>query len=235
MKNRKFYKKIKLNCKICNGEFEVCFSRQKKAKFCSKICKNKSQERKIPWNKGKKFPQYSGKNNPNYGKQIATEIKEKIRINNFKRYASGEKFGFQKGNQLWKLQKTFRKSPETIKKIRIKLIGKIPWNKGKRLLQISGEKHPGWKGGFPKCIDCEKCLSQRKAVRCKKCNNKFRIGFNSQSWEGGKTPLYKMIRTFPEDKQWKKDILRRDNYACQECFAKGEKLNVHHKNIPWLL
>jgi 5-methylcytosine-specific restriction endonuclease McrA len=60
--------------------------------------------------------------------------------------------GFQKGH---KFGKRFEK-------------GIIPWNKGLKGLNAK-EKSPNWKGGKPKCIDCEYQLSSRYAKRCKSC------------------------------------------------------------------
>lgn len=34
------------------------------------------------------------------------------------------------------------------------------------------ERHPNWKGGFPKCIDCKKQLKNRYAKRCRCCSMK---------------------------------------------------------------
>lgn len=50
--------------------------------------------------------------------------------------------------------------------------GNIPWNKGKKLPQYSGENHPNWKGGLPKCNKCQKELSWYRGKMCIDCNNK---------------------------------------------------------------
>lgn len=39
----------------------------------------------IPWNKGKKFPEFSGKNNPLFGIPRSKEVKEKLRIANLEK------------------------------------------------------------------------------------------------------------------------------------------------------
>ncbi len=39
---------------------------------------SKAKENYIPWNKGKKLPQFSGKNNPFYGKKHSEESKRKM-------------------------------------------------------------------------------------------------------------------------------------------------------------
>jgi len=59
------------------------------------------------------------------------------------------------------------------------------------------------------------------SVRGKKCH----------TWKGGITPLAFFIKnTLPEAKTWKKKILERDNYTCQECGKRGVALDIHHCN-----
>jgi len=51
--------------------------------------------------------------------------------------------------------------------------GIIPWNKGKKLPQLSGVLHANWKGGPKhKCLDCPAMVSSRKTKRCNKCAGK---------------------------------------------------------------
>jgi hypothetical protein len=68
--------RIKIKCKICKNIFYdfSCNNR----KFCSKPCADRGRSIQLigkslpwmvgrkPWNKGKKFPQYSGVNNPSW-------------------------------------------------------------------------------------------------------------------------------------------------------------------------
>jgi hypothetical protein len=39
-----------------------------------------------------------------------------------------------------------------------------------------GENNNFWKGGFPKCADCDKKVKDRRAKRCFRCNAKAMIG-----------------------------------------------------------
>uniref|UniRef100_A0A6M3JP02 Putative HNH endonuclease n=1 Tax=viral metagenome TaxID=1070528 RepID=A0A6M3JP02_9ZZZZ len=45
---------------------------------------------------------------------------------------------------------------------------------------------------------------------------------------GGITPLHCLIRKSLEYKQWRKQVFKRDNYTCQECYKRGVKLHSHH-------
>ena len=60
--------------------------------------------------------------------------------------------------------------------------GQVPWNKGIKYLQISGKKHPSWKGGITKLNnrirECQEYLQwrsnvfQRDNLTCRTCNGR---------------------------------------------------------------
>jgi len=54
-------------------------------------------------------------------------------------------------------------------------------------------------------------------------------GNKSYSWKGGITPLNKTLKYSIEYVLWREKIFKRDNYTCQECLKKGNKLHPHHK------
>ena len=53
-------------------------------------------------------------------------------------------------------------------------------------------------------------------------------GENSSRWDGGKTPLNKMIRESFEYREWIYKVFKRDNYTCQKCKRHGGYLEAHH-------
>ena len=60
-----FYKyMITKICLTCGKKFEVQFYRKDTAKFCSAKCHYKFKVGQPAWNKGKKYPQITGKNHP---------------------------------------------------------------------------------------------------------------------------------------------------------------------------
>ncbi len=81
--------------------------------------KNNPMYGKVPWNKGKKFPEYSGMNHPNYGKLMSEEQKKKISLK-----VSGENnHNYGKKRPEHSIKLSGRKN--------IKRQGIPPWNKGK--------------------------------------------------------------------------------------------------------
>ena len=126
--------------------------------------------------------------------------------------------------------------------------GMIPWNKGKNGVQVSTrkgkvgrkhtdaekeavslkmskEKHPLWKGGLPKCLDCGKELSNYNNKECSNCCRM--TGKRNGNWKEGVTSIDKLCRSMPEYKQWRSDCFQRDNWTCQTCGKKGY-VTVHH-------
>lgn len=62
------------------------------------------------------------------------------------------------------------------------------------LYGIRGNKHPSWKGGLPKCVDCGKTLSIYYVKRCKSCENKRRFKDPKNNPMYGKCPSWKRIK-----------------------------------------
>ena len=58
---------------------------------------------------------------------------------------------------------------------------------------------------------------------------KFLKGESNPSWAGG---IYRTLRQnimkLPEYYQWRKGVLKRDHYTCQNCFKIGGELEVDH-------
>lgn len=98
---------------------------------------------------------------------------------------------------------------------------------GKKLI---GEKNPAWKGGLPKCRDCGKKLTAYTATFCHRCQFK---GDRSYSWQGGITKLNLLIRKCPQNKAWKKAVLKNDDYTCSICKKRGGKLHVDHYPVAF--
>lgn len=135
--------------------------------------------------------------------------------------------------------------------------GKIsPWQKGKKLPQITGKNNPFW---GKKHTDESKekmrqaSLKQEHAPHTDETKLKLRIahlgmkkgiklteehrkkigdgvrGSKSYLWKGGITPFRKFLRTCFEYNEWRKAIFKRDNYTCIiGGLEHGNKLNADH-------
>ncbi len=98
-------------------------------------------------------------------------------------------------------------SLESRKKMSITRTGRSAWNKGKT-------------GYFKQSLEARKKIGD--ANRGEKCN----------FWKGGISHIYKSKRqlamTTIKYRIWRDKVFERDNYTCQECGERGEKLNAHH-------
>lgn len=109
--------------------------------------------------------------------------------------------------------------------------GLIPWNKGKKGVQIAWNKgtkgvckvnsgsfitnerrSPGTefkKGGVP--------LNKGKKYKINNTENYGKVGDKHWNWQGGITPENMRIRQSLEYKLWRTAVFERDNYTCVEC------------------
>jgi len=87
--------------------------------------------------------------------------------------------------------------------------------KGHKLSPINpfGTNARNWKGGLPKCMDCEEPLSNYNGKRCKECECKRRTGPSNYSWKGGKPKCHECGKILS------------NYYAkyCKSCVNKGER------------
>lgn len=108
-----------------------------------------------------------------------------------------------------------------------------------------------------KYFNCLVCGSQfwRKPYAIKKGDNKFcskkcyfkwqkgknkiirnpydRSGNNNPNWRGGVRPIHLQIRASKEMEQWRNEVFKRDNWACQDCGRRSSKneylrIEAHH-------
>ena len=54
--------------------------------------------------------------------------------------------------------------------------------------------------------------------------SKAMVGNKNPNWKGGKTPN----RLTYKYKEWRSQVLKRDNYTCQKCKQRSGMLNAHH-------
>jgi len=143
---------------------------------------------RIPWNKGKKFPNYhtestkkrisesmSGINNPFYGKKHTEETKERIRKARAKQKPISEE-----GRKKLSLANTGKKrTVETRKKMSNSRKGMIFTDKHKKNLSLArkgrfnGKESPNWRGGIsrlPYAVDwtdtLKRSIRERDQYKC---------------------------------------------------------------------
>jgi len=140
---------------------------------------------------------------------------------------------------------------ETRRKISESLMGKIPWNKGKKGVQhqseetrkkiskavkgrIFSEEH---KQKISKALTGKTkrnlhWIGRRHTEESKKKNSISHIGLNvgkkNGNWQGGITPINIKIKISKKYQDWRKKVFERDDYTCQICEQRGYKLEVHH-------
>jgi len=76
------------------------------------------------------------------------------------------------------------------------------------------------------CVNCNSQTGDRLSAMCRKCYR----GKNHPMWKGGISGLNTRIRSLPENRQWIKQCMYRDDYVCQQCGveSKRQNLQVHH-------
>jgi len=135
------------------------------------------------------------------------------------------------------------------------LKGKMPknismiagWNKGKKMpkefcdkiSELTKKGICGMKGKSHSEVTKEK---QRKSNKTKLLwqnplyrkmmsdNHKGKMtGNKNPAYIDGRKPLVMQIRNSWKTEEWRKKVFKRDDYTCQDCKERGEKLEAHHK------
>jgi len=90
------------------------------------------------------------------------------------------------------------------------------------------------------CFTCQKIFYRRKGhmnrsknVYCSAlCVANFQSTLRREkafNWKGGRNSLRQLLREMPENRQWIAQVLKNDNFVCQECGCTGGQLEAHHK------
>lgn len=82
-------------------------------------------------------------------------------------------------------------------------------------------------------IEHKKAISRGvKKAGCIPPKNAHLVGTNHWNWQGGLSTIRNKAFNSKEYKEFRDNVLLRDNYTCQECGHRGGKLHVHHIK-PW--
>lgn len=117
-------------------------------------------------------------------------------------------------------------APEHKEKIRLAGLGRR--HTAEAIAKMSGQNAHRWRGGKPKCIDCQNPIANLYAKRCESCYKKFARGVNAAHWQGGKTSKNMLVRNSKEMKEWRNAVFKRDGFTCLMCKQVGYSLQAHH-------
>jgi len=79
------------------------------------------------------------------------------------------------------------------------------------------------KNGFGKFM-LGRCLSEETKAKIREASK----GEKGNNWQGGKTSKNMIIRASAQSQTWRRGVFVRDNYICQKCKIRGDKLCSHH-------
>ena len=109
----------------------------------------------------------------------------------------------------------YKMSEETKRKISLSKKGSVAWNKG-----ISS--------GFALHPENINKIPHNKGKKCPWVKNPVMKGKDNPNWKGGISGENKSIRSSIEYRLWREAVFSRDNWTCQICSTKGNRLHAHH-------
>ena len=90
-----------------------------------------------------------------------------------------------------------------------------------------------YKASVKVCSVCKKKFHSKWQYCSKECRIIAKRGKNNPMWNGGITPIGKLLRDSSKYREWRDAIFQRDNWTCQDCGRKrkaGDRviLEAHH-------
>ena len=90
-------------------------------------------------------------------------------------------------------------------------------------------------GNQVECYNYAVKSGHKKSCGCLRVDNlrqnSYRgVGENHPNWKGGISRDRERHMATVEYKEWRQGVYQRDNFTCQICFGKSNKLNAHHLN-----
>ncbi|MCK9319482.1 NUMOD3 domain-containing DNA-binding protein [Methanoculleus sp.] len=120
-----------------------------------------------------------------------------------------------------KISKTLtgRKNPEHSERMK----GRIPWNKG--LIGVMKPNKTSFKKGL---ITWNKGKKGTYSTGERSIETKLKISLARLRNSNGKKTLRTRLRATGTYENWRKSIFERDDYTCQLCKKRGDKIVAHH-------
>jgi len=91
-----------------------------------------------------------------------------------------------------------------------------------------GQNNYAFINGLPKCLDCNKLLTNYDSIRCKKCTTKYFKGKNHWLYKLGLSSKEILQRVRSKGLKWRYQIFGLYNFTCVKCGQRGGKLVAHH-------
>jgi len=134
-------------------------------------------------------------------------------------------------------------SIETKIKLSHSLKGKPAWNKGIKMTEEQKNKLSKLFKGIHRSTKTEfkkgQFLGNKNPARQLSIREKISVvktgvphfnqgGAYHPNWKGGVTKESEKVRKNLEYKMWRRAVFARDNWTCQKCRVRGDKINSHH-------
>ena len=182
----------------------------------------------------------SGEKNPNFGKVMSDEQREKIRLAKLGKPQSET----QKKNRSIALKKFYEDHPGAKDEKRTHL---IKFNDGREYtedyrkklsLAKQGENHPNFGKHLSEetrekirvANSGENCYAYGKpqSEESRRKKSEAQRGDKCYNWKGGITALNHLVRNSLENRDWIMAVFKRDAFTCQDCGATKVYLHAHH-------
>jgi len=144
--------------------------------------------------------------------------------------------GFQKGNQYGNKTKGIKHKPhteETKRKMSTAHKGKVFSEIHRKHLSEASKGEKNWKYGKHLSAEHRRAISNSQKGRKFTLVDRIKLSAGWRhiplsEWKGFTHPEQLRFRGSEEYREWKKAVLKRDNYQCQSCGKRGGKLHGHH-------
>ena len=166
------------------------------------------------------------------GTMISEETRRKLSEAQKGRYPSEET-----RRRMSESRKGKHASDETKKRMSEAQKGRHPSEEARKNMRLAKKgvipKVAGWNRGIPHTVETKRKISiaekgRKFSKETRKKISEAKKGANSYLWKGGITPLTRQIRHCFEYRQWRSDCFTRDDFTCQRCGKRGEKLSIDH-------